>query len=155
MPDFAPKAFGQRTAVVVSSAPAKRAVLAPIVTLPVTARNLRTTNPMATREARRFAVAAATRFRPSAAIEDISLLVGDLVNAAILADHRSVQLRVRRRGQGIRIEITGDPSTLDRYWPCGDVALVEAVAEKWGVFDTADEPATIWFDVLDEPDTGH
>ncbi|HLI15799.1 MAG TPA: STAS domain-containing protein [Acidimicrobiales bacterium] len=90
---------------------------------------------------------------PTATVDAALLLVSELVTNAVLHARTSIEVRLERCGEAVRVE-TVDGSTLlptaRRWSPDATTGrglhLVERVASRWGVVAEADRK-TVWFEL--------
>lgn len=85
-----------------------------------------------------------------AALDDATLLVSEVMTAAILHVRSPVDLVVRKVRTAVRIEVFDDrqrsPRPHDPEFEATSLSLVEAIASRWGV-DESDAGQTVWFEI--------
>ena len=119
-------------------------------TLPVASTRL-PAHPTSSRAARAFVAGELRGWGLDSAADDATLLVSELVTAAVLHVRGPVDLVVRKVRRAVRVEVLeGDarrrqPLDLDEGVGHG-FRLVEAVATRWGIDQTGDGQ-TVWFEI--------
>ena len=121
-------------------------------TLPVASTRL-PAHPAASRAARAFVAGELSGWGLEAAVDDATLLVSELVTAAVLHVRSPVDVVVRKVRTAVRVEVLEDgqrsapPFDLDLDTSVGrGMSLVEAVATRWGIDQTC-SGQTIWFEI--------
>jgi anti-sigma regulatory factor (Ser/Thr protein kinase) len=107
--------------------------------------------------ARRFVIDTLREWRLSGAAPTVELLVCELVTNAMLHAGSSVDLRLLRRRERVRVEVT-DSSTApprrraDRYASEAmggrGIMLIEELADDWGVERVGSDGKVVWCEVV-------
>ena len=122
-------------------------------TLPVASTRL-PAHPTSSRAARSFVAEHLRGWGVDSAVDDATLLVSELVTAAVLHVRSPIDLVVRKVRGAVRVEVFDDdqgsaqPNDPDFEAAAGrGLSLVEAVADRWGIDDTGGGQ-TIWFEIV-------
>lgn len=110
--------------------------------------------PGSARAARRFVDATLGSWECGRAVEVVVLLANELVTNAVLHADTDVDLRLRRATDRVRVEV-GDRSggrpeareLLPGAQTGRGLALVDALADRWGVDPGGTEGKVVWFEV--------
>ncbi|HZD02116.1 MAG TPA: response regulator [Actinomycetes bacterium] len=110
--------------------------------------------PRSAREARRFVTTALEEWQLGSLLETVTLLTSELVTNAIVHTGSEVDVVVRLTGEAARVEVTdrSDVPPAPRAAPDSDgsgrgLALVEALARRWGTRRMVGGGKTVWFEV--------
>jgi DNA-binding NarL/FixJ family response regulator len=110
--------------------------------------------PRSAGEARRFVAAALQGWRLGPLLETVTLLTSELVTNAILHAGSEVDVVVRLTGEAARVEVTDRSDAPPAPRPAADsdnsgrgLALVEALARRWGTRRIVGGGKTVWFEV--------
>jgi len=83
-------------------------------------------------------------------VDDATLLVSEVMTAAILHVRSPVDLTVRKMKTAVRVEVFDDgqrsPRPVDPDFETAGMNLVEAVATRWGI-DETEAGQTVWFEI--------
>lgn len=121
-------------------------------TLPVASTRL-PAHPASSRAARSFVAEHLRGWGVDSAVDDATLLVSELVTAAVLHVRSPIDLVVRKVRAAVRVEVfdegqrSAKPLDPDFEGAAGrGLSLVEAVADRWGIDETGGGQ-TIWFEI--------
>jgi anti-sigma regulatory factor (Ser/Thr protein kinase) len=107
--------------------------------------------------ARRFVTDTLRTWRLSGAAPTVELLVCELVTNAMLHAGSSVDVRLERRRQRLRVEVTDSSTALPRRQEGGyaseamggrGIMLIEELADDWGVDRGASGGKVVWCEVF-------
>ena len=111
------------------------------------------TVPASVARIRRFAVETSRSTAPGVDADTVALLVSEVATNALVHGTGRVRVRVRPTGQGLRVEVHDEDSTLPsrrQATPMDEggrgIALVDALSSGWGAEKTPDGK-TVWFEV--------
>lgn len=111
-------------------------------------------DPSSAMAARRFARDVLRRWREGDSTDLVQLLVSELVTNAVLHAGSKVEVSVRHRGEWLRVEVTDESPVLpgqrefDADASTGrGLALVDMLADDWGVEPIPDDGKVVWFEV--------
>ena len=111
-------------------------------------------DPSSAMAARSFARDVLRKWREGASVDVVQLLVSELVTNAVLHAGSKVEVSVRHRGEWLRVEVTDESPVLpgqrdfetDAATGRG-LALVDMLADDWGVEPIPDDGKVVWFEV--------
>jgi DNA-binding NarL/FixJ family response regulator len=114
-----------------------------------------TGDPRSAGEARRFVASTLEEWRLGPLLETVTLLTSELVTNAIVHAGSEVDVVVRLTGESARVEVTDRsdappaPRTPAEEESSGrGLALVEALARRWGTRRLVSGGKTVWFEVI-------
>ncbi len=104
--------------------------------------------------ARRFARDVLRKWREGDSTDVVQLLVSELVTNAVLHAGSKIEVAVRHRGEWLRVEVVDESPVLpgardfDNDAATGrGLALVDMLADDWGVEPIEDDGKVVWFEV--------
>ena len=111
-------------------------------------------DPSSAMAARRFARDVLKTWREGDSTDVVQLLVSELVTNAVLHAGSKVEVSVRHRGEWLRVEVVDESPVLPGPREFTDdaatgrgLALLDMLADDWGVEPIADHGKVVWFEV--------